>query len=191
MCGGGEEGRVVYTIWSLGERHLIQSSIELLTFTFHFQALEKEMTTHSSVLAWRIPGTGEPGGLPSMRSHRVRHDWSDLAAAAAFFKVRFSTSTLVPPRDLLEMSVIGPHTAWTSWIRNSGQGPRNLLTGLQVILLCSPLRSTGPNPSASGHVGLWWDHYWPLALWHPGHCVHDWNALLCSWATSVFILLPP
>ena len=44
------------------------------TSTFHFHALEKEMTTHSSVLAWRIPGTGEPGGLPSMGSHRVRHD---------------------------------------------------------------------------------------------------------------------
>ena len=44
------------------------------TFTFHFHALEKEMATHSSVLAWRIPGTGEPGGLPSMGSHRVRHD---------------------------------------------------------------------------------------------------------------------
>ena len=47
----------------------------------HFHALEKEMATHSSVLAWRIPGTGEPGGLPSMGSHRVGHDWSDLAAA--------------------------------------------------------------------------------------------------------------
>ena len=45
-----------------------------LTFTFHFLALEKEMATHSSVHAWRIPGTGEPGGLPSMRSHRVGHD---------------------------------------------------------------------------------------------------------------------
>ena len=53
------------------------------TFTFHFHALEKEMATHSSVLAWRIPGMGEPGGLPSMGSHRVEHDWSDLAAAAA------------------------------------------------------------------------------------------------------------
>jgi len=53
------------------------------TFTFHFHALEKEMATHSSVLAWRIPGTGEPGGLPSMGSHRVGHDWRDLAAAAA------------------------------------------------------------------------------------------------------------
>ena len=48
---------------------------------FHFHALEKEMATHSSVLAWRIPGTGEPGGLPSMGSHRVGHDWSDLAVA--------------------------------------------------------------------------------------------------------------
>ena len=51
------------------------------TFTFHFHALEKEMATHSSVLAWRIPWTGEPGRLPSMGSHGVGHDWSDLAAA--------------------------------------------------------------------------------------------------------------
>ena len=54
------------------------------TFTFHFHALEKEMATHSSVLAWRIPGMGEPGGLPCMGSHRVRHDWNDLAAASCF-----------------------------------------------------------------------------------------------------------
>ena len=53
------------------------------TLLFHFHALEEEMATHPSVLAWRIPGTGEPGGLLSMGSHRVRHDWSDLAAAAA------------------------------------------------------------------------------------------------------------
>ena len=51
-------------------------------FTFHFHALEKEAATHSSVLAWRIPGMVEPGGLPSMGSHRVGHDGSDLAAAA-------------------------------------------------------------------------------------------------------------
>ena len=51
------------------------------TFTFHFHALEKEMATHSRVLAWRIPGTGKPGGLLSMGSHTVGHDWSDLAAA--------------------------------------------------------------------------------------------------------------
>ena len=54
-----------------------------MTERLQFPALEKEMATHSSVLAWRIPGTGEPGGLPSMRSHRVRHDWSDLAVAVA------------------------------------------------------------------------------------------------------------
>ena len=53
------------------------------TFTFHFHALEKEMATHSTVLAWRIPGMGDPGGLPSLGSHRVGHDWSGLAAAAA------------------------------------------------------------------------------------------------------------
>ena len=52
------------------------------TFAFHFRALETKMATHSSVLAWRIPGTGEPGGLPSVGSHRVGHDWSDTAAAA-------------------------------------------------------------------------------------------------------------
>src|SRR5574339_676030 len=60
-----------------------QTQLSDFTFTFHFRALEKAMATHSSVLAWRIPGTGEPGGLPSMGSHRVRHDRSDLAAAAA------------------------------------------------------------------------------------------------------------
>ena len=59
-----------------------QTRLSDFTFTFHLHALEKEMATHSSVLAWRIPGTGEPGGLPSMGSHRVGHDWSDLAAAA-------------------------------------------------------------------------------------------------------------
>ena len=56
---------------------------EQLHFTFHFPALEKEMATHYSVLAWRIPGTEEPGGLPSMGSHRVGHNWSDLAEAVA------------------------------------------------------------------------------------------------------------
>ena len=59
-----------------------QTRLSDFTFTFHFHALEKEMATHSSVLAWRIPGTGEPSGLLSMGLHRVRHDWSDLAAAA-------------------------------------------------------------------------------------------------------------
>ena len=51
-----------------------QTLLSDFTFTFHFHALEKEMATHSSVLAWRIPGMGEPGGLPSMGLHRVGHD---------------------------------------------------------------------------------------------------------------------
>ena len=62
-----------------------RTQLSNFTFTFHFHALEKEMATRSSVLAWRISGMGEPGGLPSIGSHRVRHDWSDLAAAAEKF----------------------------------------------------------------------------------------------------------
>ena len=58
-----------------------QTRLNNFTFTFHFHALEKEMATHSSVLAWRLPGTGELGGLLSMGLHRVRHDWSGLVAA--------------------------------------------------------------------------------------------------------------
>ena len=57
------------------------------TFTFHFHALKKEMETHSSVLAWRIPGTGEPGGLPSMGLHRIGHNWSHLAAEAEILRI--------------------------------------------------------------------------------------------------------
>ena len=64
-----------------------QTRLSDFAFTFHFHALEKEMATHSSVLAWRSPGTEEPGGLPSMGSHRVGHDRHDLAAAAAAAKV--------------------------------------------------------------------------------------------------------
>ena len=61
-----------------------QTRLSDFTLIFHFHALEKELAAHSNVLAWRIPGTEEPGGLLSMGSHRVGHDWSDLAAAAAF-----------------------------------------------------------------------------------------------------------
>ena len=57
-----------------------QTQLSDFTFPFHFHALEKEMATHSSVLAWGIPGTGDPGGLLSMGSYRVGHNWSDLAA---------------------------------------------------------------------------------------------------------------
>ena len=66
--GGGAWWAAVHGVAKSGTR------LSDFTFTFHFHALEKEMATHSSVLAWRIPGMGEPGGLPSMGSHRVGHD---------------------------------------------------------------------------------------------------------------------
>ena len=66
--------------WWAAVHGVTQSWTRLKWLSMH--ALEKEMATHSSILAWRIPGTGEPGGLPSMGLHRVGHDWSDLAAAA-------------------------------------------------------------------------------------------------------------
>ena len=86
LLPGNSHGRrslVGCSPWGLRE----SDTTEWLHFTFHFHALEKEMATHSSVLAWRIPGTGEPGGLSSLGSYRVGHDWSDLAAAAAFWWV--------------------------------------------------------------------------------------------------------
>ena len=63
-----------------------QTRLGDFTLTFHFHALEKEMATHSSVIAWRILGTGEPGGLPTMGLHRVGHDWSDLAALMPYIE---------------------------------------------------------------------------------------------------------
>ena len=76
------------------------------TFTLHFHSLEKAMATHSSVLAWRIPGMGEPGGLLSLGSHRVRHDWSDLAAAALLLYVWSWTDI-----RLLHLNDLGTYTS--------------------------------------------------------------------------------
>ena len=69
--------------WRAAVHGVTKSWTWLSDFTFHFHPLEKEIAAHSSVLPWRIPGTGEPHGLPSMGLHRVGHNWSDLAAAAA------------------------------------------------------------------------------------------------------------
>ena len=92
------------------------------TFTFHFQALEKEMATHSSVLAWRIPGVGEPGGLPSMGSHRVGHDWSDLAAA-----VRSRAELLLCLSSVHSFKILQQHLLWgcsvsTKSVQSSASG---------------------------------------------------------------------
>ena len=86
------------------------------TFTFHFHALEKEMATHSSVLAWRIPGTVEPGGLPSMGSHRVGHDWSDLAAAGTVL-ARGDASIGLTSQGYCEHWINYPWQVWT-WLHH-------------------------------------------------------------------------
>ena len=114
-------------------------------FTFHFHALEKEMATHFSVLAWRTPGTGEPGGLPSVGSHRVGHDWSDLAAAAAAAaKVRFTETNLLAPswplRDLLYFlcpppltSPLPPETFLLVTKQQKGQGLWGIIAAILII----------------------------------------------------------
>ena len=74
---------------------------------FHFHALEKEMATHPSVLAWRISGMVEPGGLPSMGSHRVGHDSSDLAAAAVLLE-RLESLVTAEPQIQKRQEMCGP-----------------------------------------------------------------------------------
>ena len=66
--------------------------------------MEKEMATHYSVLAWRIPGTGEPGGLLSMGSHRVEQDWSDLAAAAAAVSLQWARN--IPKHSVVDFDLL-------------------------------------------------------------------------------------
>ena len=105
-----------------------QTRLSDFTFTFHFNALEKEMATHSSVLAWRIPGTGEPGGLPSVGSHRVGHDWSDLAAAAA--AAAYTNSGTV----LFSKSLKYIHIIWLT------------VYALELVTLCFPLPSPWQPP---------------------------------------------
>ena len=91
-----------------------QTRLSDFTFTFHFHALEKDMATHSSVLAWGIPGTGEPGGLPSLGSHRVGHDWSNLASTAACYTAQ----------QLCIMQRCGLHTVWVvQWTYLKGSKP--------------------------------------------------------------------
>ena len=115
-----------------------QTQLQDFTFTFHFHALEKEMATHSSVLAWRIPGMGEPGGLPSLGSHRVGHDWSDLAAAAA-----------------AAMSTVG---AWCSGGGAGGQKHWRRRLGLQPVPIVQELLPEGR---------LFW-LLWVSSLWFSG-----------------------
>ena len=86
-----------------------QTQLSNFTFTSHFHALEKEMATHSSILAWRIPGTEEPSGLSSMGSHRVWHDWSDLAVLnwTCLLAVAASLQSCLTLSDPMDCSLTG------------------------------------------------------------------------------------
>ena len=81
-------------------------------FIFHFHALEKEMATHSSILAWRTPGMGEPVGMPSMWSHRVGHDWSGLAAAAAAAHWKKEKDGIVPEYHNFALPTMQQTSIW-------------------------------------------------------------------------------
>ena len=96
---------------------------ERLHFHFSLYALEKEMATHSSVLAWRIPGTGEPGGLLSMGSHRVRHDWSDLAVATMYkWQDRWLLGALLLKSSSFEAALLGAKSLRLG-LRDGGWNP--------------------------------------------------------------------
>ena len=84
------------------------------TERLHFHALEQEMSTHSNILAWRIPVTGEPGGLPSMGSHRVGHDWWNLAAAASFLAIHGLHYVCVVTLEARTAINLGPLQFWAS-----------------------------------------------------------------------------
>ena len=127
--------------WEAAVHGVVKSQTWLsdFTFTFHFHALEKEMATHSSVLAWRIPGTGEPGGLSSMGSHRVGHDWSNLAAVAAgltskhhlFLALKADFQTGAPPSAL----VLWPQTLGPVSLQNRSESNFLFKTSLLSLSL--------------------------------------------------------
>ena len=107
---------------------------EHLELTLHFPALEKAMAIRSSVLAWTIPGSGEPGGLLSMGSHRVRHNWSDLAAGAALHPHGAGGGT---GRKVFK---------WAG--ARLGEGPRKGPPG-------AGRREAAPHPGPGGNRGQW------------------------------------
>ena len=148
--------------WWAAVHGVAKSRIRLsdFTFTFHFHALKKEMATHSSVLARRIPGMGEPGGLPSMGLHRVGHDWSDIAAAAAYILIgssyiflyknilKYTNNTNIQSR-YIKLAASGTLHTWyeksevllTKWdVFKDGHGNLSVRNLRQVIIVKS---STG------------------------------------------------
>ena len=128
------------------------------TFTFHFHAL----ATHSSVLAWRIPGTGEPGGLPSMGSQRVRHDWSDLAAAAAVVKTE---KAMAPHSNTLAWKIPGTEEPGKLQSMGSQRVRHDWVTSLSLFTFMHWRRKWQPTPvflpgESKGQRSLVGCHLW-------------------------------
>ena len=123
-----------------------QTWLSDFTFNFHFHVLEKEMATHSSVLDWRILGTGEPDGLPSMGSHTVGHDWRDLAAAGKDILSELSHFYFLAVRTERMQS-------WGSWCQ---------MRNASVVIFYSVNMSIDafvhqPLSSLSSSLGKWWN----------------------------------
>ena len=146
------------------------------TFTFHFHALEKEMATHSRVLAWRIPEMGEPGSLLSIGLHRVRYNWSDLAAAAdknVTFGIQFSLVTYthththsVTPCTVAPQASLSITNSWSLLILIS----ITLLMPTNHFILCCPLLlllSIFPSIRVSSNesvLRIRWPKYWSFSF---------------------------
>ena len=111
------------------------------------QGLEKEMATHSSGLAWRIPGTGEPSGLPSMGSHRVGHNWSDLAAAAATQGFQKKEDKEILPTSFCEGNMRYQH--WTRILYE-----RNTTINKQISPLNTYIKFMTQNISTKVNINL-------------------------------------
>ena len=131
-------------------------------FELHMHALKKEMANHSSVLAWRIPGTGEPDGLPSMGSHRVGHDWSDLAGAAAV-SLNFSCGILwvvhapCPVHFILGLLDLGKSlTEWTELLYTGGKLRIGILQKTDRVVSGAKRSSW----SSSGTGTFSWEQMW-------------------------------
>ena len=127
-----------------------QTQLSDFIFTFHLHALEKEIAIHSSVFAWRISGTWEPGRLPSMGSQRVEHDWSDLAAAAQCFNLLHLSLPKRFPLFILASSVCKSLHSLISALTQGGGG------GHLFRLTCSVVLCRGKKTANKYHWRVWW-----------------------------------
>ena len=118
------------------------------TFTVHFHALEKEMATHSSVLAWRIPGTGESGGLLSMGSHRVGHDWSNLAVVLKRQALSPTSTTLLCSNKIKTQDF----SRWTFFFYCLKTRQNKWILNLTQISFCSSFKVKPWNWTSTSYI---------------------------------------